>query len=1112
MPFNPDEPFEIVDQAEPAGFDPDQPFEIVDETQAATPPTVQQPVPVGSTNELQKAVSESATIGKMRQREEAGLVSALPSASIAQPSKEQYQPGTFRPKSLLVQQADLYLGRPSAEKFQKLEETNFNPEVPIDLTPDEQKLFVDYRVKQGRRIASNVLSIPAGIAVSRLPGGQTLGGEIIGGAAVELARQFISPDEFEVKEVVASAVPTLGLKTPMKDVFETSRPGSSVLKNLLKAETGVGQQSSRLAQIAKETTVGGATGLAQGMVSSAGDKDFAQDSFKQMLFGGALMPTFSGISRGIAAASRGGWPTQREFWAELNRPYAQQLLQERAQQVQRELGPGGGINPAMAEELANALYSPDKMGKRPEDIRNWTSNVQRFLQDSLASGTRRGLSGDALIQEVVGELQRVADIKSVDPALVSKIVYDAEDMMKSAKGKVDLAFAERNAELIAAARRAEGDLQLESEYLKKEIVDLSNQRNALPATDQVERARIESEMAEKARQIKDIEDGFDPSFGMGRAISQKEAGTFVGEQGNRLLKDFKKVQNEGYGKLSPELEAITVQVPTGRVDEQGNEIVESFTVQDLRKKRTEILDQIDFTKPVQQAKFEKFQELEDIERKIQEGLDQNPALRDALKAQNQSYREGITRFKGAYINRFLRETGEAGGGPESIVNLIGPSGGTALELIKRLAGNEWEGVFKPVLSDFVYNKLRKTGQTPDQFLSLIAEARAAKGTGLSKEVANEFFPQLTEIQNVAEKYRSLIDRKATLESQRVQLDDKMAELQSRIDAGDKAARGLLNEVETKLAANQKEIDRLNRPSPDLGPEFKEMDDRTRQVVDALSTIKEAVKSKRPINLDDDQLKAIMSNPDARRFADDLKLYVQEQAKQGTDFQRLVRKSIDTGNLYGDASPEDIVRFLTSPHGELKQRYVTDQFFDVIKNNRPELLGDVQNFIVGNILKESVVPGKREVDIEKMRNLIADKYNPLINSAFGKTGVDQLNKIADQLSQVTKLDSMLSRKIIPAVTSAVAAVSGANFYGRTALVNILSASGIASAGKSLRSPEYLRIVSTPIDALEKAQMDNFNRRWPKLLSLETDRYLMREEDRKESEQVLRETQRQMRRRD
>lgn len=1103
MPFNPDEPFEIIDQPQSNGFDPEQPFEVVDQTEVSATP------PVGSMEALKQAVDEAPTIGKMRQREEAGLVKALPSASVAQP--ELYTPGAFRPKSLLVQQADLYLGRPSAEKFQKLEETNFNPEVPIDLTPDEQKLFVDYRAKQTRRIASNVLSIPAGIAVSRLPGGQTLGGEMIGGAAVELARQFISPDEFEVKEVVASAIPTLGLKTPLKDVFETSRPGSSVLKNLLKAETGVGQQSSRLAQIAKESAVGGATGLAQGMISSAGDKDFAQDSFKQMLFGGALMPTFSGISRGIAAASRGGWPTQREFWAELNRPYAQQLLQERAQQVQRELGPGGGINPAMAEELANALYSPDKMGKRPEEIRNWTSNVQRFLQDSLASGTRRGLSGDALIQEMVGELQRVADIKSVDPALVSKIVYDAEDMMKSAKGKVDLAFAERNAELIAAARRAEGDLQLESEYLKKEIVDLSNQRNALPATDQVERARIESEMAEKARQIKDIEDGFDPSFGMGKAISQKEAGTFVGEQGNRLLKDFKKVQNEGYGKLAPELEKISVQVPTGKFKD-GNEIIEIFTVEDLRKKRTEILDQIDFTKPVQQAKFEKFQELEDLERKIQEGLDQNPALRDALKAQNQSYREGITRFKGAYINRFLRETGEAGGGPESIVNLIGPSGGTALELIKRLAGNEWEGVFKPVLSDFVYNKLRKTGQTPDQFLSLITEAKAAKGTGLSKEVANEFFPQLTEIQNIAEKHRSLVDRQTALKSQRTQLDNKMAELESRIDAGDESARGLLKEVETKLAANKKEIDRLNRPSPDLGPEFKEMDDRTRQVVDALSTIKEAVKSKRPINLDDDQLKAIMANPDARRFADDLKLYVREQAKQGTDFQQLVRKSIDTGNLYGDASPEDIVRFLTSPHGELKQRYVTDQFFDVIKNNRPELLGDVQNFIVGNILKESVVPGKREVDIEKMRNLIADKYNPLINSAFGKTGVDQLNKIADQLSQVTKLDSMLSRKIIPAVTSAIAAVSGANFYGRTALVNILSASGIASAGKALRSPEYLRIVSTPIDALEKAQMDNFNRRWPKLLSLETDRYLMREEDRKESEQVLRETQRQMRRRD
>ena len=1100
MPFNPDEPFEVVDQPESTGFDPEQPFEIVDQPETATTP------PVGSMEALQQAVDQAPTIGKMRQREEAGLVSALPSASVAQPKSSVYQAGEFKPRSLLVQQADLYLGRPSAEKFQKLEQSGFSPEPAIDLTPEESKFFSDYRTKQARRTVSNVASIPLGIAVGRIPGMQTLGGEIVGGAAVELARQFISPDEFEVKDVLSSMVPTLGLKTPIKDVLETSRPGSSVLKNLLKAETGVGQQTSRLSQTFKEGLTGAATGLAQGMISSAGDKDFANDSFKQMVFGGVLMPTFSGISRGIAAASRGGWPTNREFWAELNRPYAQQLLQERAQQIQRELGPGGGIDPTMASELANALYSPDKMGTRPEDIRNWQSNVQRFLQDSMASGTRRGLSGDALIQEIVGQLERSADVKSVDPELVSKIVYNAEDMIKSAKGKVDFAFAERNADLIAAARRAEGDLQLDSDYLRKEIVDLSNQRNALPAADQAARTRIESEIAEKSKQIKDIEDGFDPAFGLGRAISQKEAGEFIGEKGNELVKKFKEAQKKGYDDLDPQLEAIKV---AGK-DANGKDV--TYSVNDLRKQRTDILNQIDFNKPVQKADFEEFVRLENVEKQIADALESNPTLRDALKEQNRKYREGITRFKGTYISSLLRETGEAGGRPEAVMSLLGPSGATSLELIKKLAGNDWDQVFKPTLSDFVYNKLRKIGQTPEQFLSAITEAKAAKGGGLSKEVADEFFPQLTEIQAVADKYKSLIDRESTLKSQRSQLNQQLQDAQKRIDDGEKEAVKLLNEVESKMAENAKELERLNKPSPDLGPGLTELDNQTRRIVDALSSIKEAVKSKRPINLDDDQIKALMANPDAGRFADDLRLYVQEQAKQGTDFQRMVRRSIDTGDLYGNASPEDIVKFLTAPKEGLKQRYITDQFFDVIKNNRPELLGDVQNFIVGNLLKESIVPGKREVDVNKMRELISTKYNPLIDSAFGKTGVDQLNKIADQLSQVSKLDSMLSRKIIPAVTSAVAAVSGANFYGRTALVNVLSASGIASAGKALRSPEYLRVVSTPIDSLTKDQMDNFNRRWPKLLSLETDRYLMREEDRKESESQIRQTERMTRRRD
>jgi hypothetical protein len=116
---------------------------------------------------------------------------------------------TFKPKSLLVQQADLYLGRPSAEKFQKLEATGFNPEPAIELSDAEQKLFRDYRIRQGRRTAGNIAGLAAGIGSAYLPGGQSVAGEMIGGFGAALLQQAISPDEFDIQEASSQAIPLL---------------------------------------------------------------------------------------------------------------------------------------------------------------------------------------------------------------------------------------------------------------------------------------------------------------------------------------------------------------------------------------------------------------------------------------------------------------------------------------------------------------------------------------------------------------------------------------------------------------------------------------------------------------------------------------------------------------------------------------------------------------------------------------------------------------------------------------------------------------------------------------------------------------------------------------
>ena len=1016
---------------------------------------------------------------------------------------------TFKPKSLLVQQADLYLGRTSAEKFQKLEATGFNPEPAIELSDAEQKLFRDYRIRQGRRTAGNVAGLAAGIGSSFLPGGQSVAGEMIGGFGAALLQQAISPDEFDVQEASSQAIPLLSRS-------KKAREGAGFLEWLRTTETGVGQQSSRTKQALKEIIAGSGTGALQGFASTLGDESGkTQEVFKQAALGGLLLPTFSSGGRAVSAALRASGKSEGflgRFAGELQNPYTQQFLQERSDFVRREIGPGGGIDPAMAEQLANTLYSPQRSGSRPEDIRAWQGNITDFLQNSIRTGNAKGLSGDELTQQVVKALESVTETKNIDQNLVSGIVLNAEQLIGEAKKKASEAFVGKNADLLGAALRSEGELQLNSQYLFDEIRALNEQRKSISVNDPVSIARLDNDIAYKQKQIDDIENGFDPQFGYGEPVTQFGVGKTTGSYSNYLLTKFKADQEKGYDLLEPKLKSISVDVPKvdkdGKPvkDDKGDQIIETFTLNDLKEQRTKIFKKIDFDKKVQQADYEDFQELERIEKVMEEGLNTDPVFKDAFKAQSASYREGITRFKGAIISKLMRDVGEGGGSPEVVLNILGERGGEALEVMKKVAGSEWERTFKPVLSDFVYNKLRTIGQKPEQLLSLLTEAKMGKGSQLTKEVADEFFPQLSQIQDVANKYRGIVDQKANLISQKNDLIAKSKDLLDKIDKGETGLSALFKENNTQITKVQAEIEKLKSNKPDsrkkdqvdLGPEMETLNARTDEMVDSLSELKSAVKSGKIVNLDDEKLKAILSNPDAANLAKDLKVYVQEMAKESTDFQKLVKNSIETGDLYGPATPKNIVDFLTTPKGKLGTGFVADEFMKVIRSNRPDLLGDVQNFIVGKIVEESFKPGKKEINIETMRSLISDKYNPLIQQAFGKEGVQRLNKIADQLSVVVEKESLLNSKILPALTSAAAAAAGVKFPGRVFLSTVVAESARSAVGKALLTREFRDVASRPLDQITKDQMDTFNRRWPKLLTLEGERLMMREEERKDAE--------------
>ena len=1005
---------------------------------------------------------------------------------------------TFKPKSLLVEQADLRLGRESAKKFQAFEASGGNPEVPIEFSPQEQKLLNEYRFNQTRRGLGMAAGLAAGIGLSQVPGMQTVGGEMIVGAGSELLRQTIAPEPYDIQEAASQGIPLLSLSKRGAGGFR------SPLQFLTTAETGVAQQSSRLKQILKEGAAGGMTGAAQGFASTLGDESGkTEEIIKQGALSGFFLPAFSGGLKGLGALSRSG-PSLTRLAGELQRPYTQQFLTERADAIRRELGAGGGIDPAMAGQLADTLYSPQLSGTRPEDVRAWGENIQTFLQDSIRKGSAAGLSGDDLTNQIVSELKRVTERKDIDPNLISGIVLNAEQMIGEAKKKVDFAFADKNAELLGAARRAEGELQLESKSIFDDIRNLETQKKDLKPSDDIARTQIDNEIADKQRQIYEIENGFDPKFDYGKPVTQYQTGKQFGEYANIILQEFKDKQKAGYAKLEPKLNSISVSIPKkdkfGKVvkDENGNDVTETFTLNDLKNQRTEILNQIDFNKKVQQADYDTFQELDRVQKTMEDALNTDPDFKVLFKAQNAQYREGINRFKGSIISSLLRDVGEGGGSPEAVLSLLGTRGGQALEVMKKVAGSEWEPTFKPLLEDFVYNRLRKVGQTPEEFLSLLTEAKMGKGSQLTGEVANEFFPQLSEIQDVATRYKDLIDKKANLTTQKNELVAKSKEFEGRIAEDDKAAVKLFQENEKKLKSVRGEIQRLEQPKPYLGKELKQMDARTEQITAALTDLQSAVNGKLPIKLDDEQIKLILSNPDSGRLAKDLQLYVQQASKEATDFQKMILDATKTGRLSANqVQPEDVVRFLTTDYGK-QQRYVVQEFMNVMRNERPDLVGDVQNLVVGNLFRESLDAGKKQVNINKMRELISGQYNPLIVEAFGKSGVDQMNKIADQLSVVIEKDSVLKSKLIPALTSAVASTLGANMYGRMALSNLAAISGAAAVGRVLRNPDYLATVTKPIDQVAKVQMDAFNRRWPKILTLEADRLKMRYDEREEAE--------------
>lgn len=1075
------------------------------------PEVVFEEPPIGSMEAVQKAVKGSDLKGAQR----------------------------FQSQDPIVQQADFYLGPDSARKFQKFVAGNYEPLPDEDFTDKERSFLADYEGKRARKVAANTVRYGAPLAAAFVPGGQTLAGEAAIGIGSELLAQTLEPEKMRPFQIAASGVPTPSI----------AKAGTGTgVRRLLTSETGVPQQATFGAQVRKEAAAGGAQSLAQAGIESFGEDVSGGEMALRTAMGSVLFPAISTTVRGVGAAARAvsGAPSIGKFPAafagEMQRPFTQKFLEDRANLIRQELGNAAGIDPALSRQVADTFYNPAFSGSSPQDVQNFQDTVQSVLEQSVIQGRRSGLSGDDLTQAIVGELERISGKTDINPAVVESVVRQADALTEQATRKVDDSIRktagfkdERNRRALAFARNAERRLQVESQDLQDEIVRLSNQRAQLGAEDVANRTRIEGQIAGFQDQIKKIEEGFDERFVSAKPVSSFETGLLVGAEGNKQRKLFEDAQEQGFAKIRPDLKATTVEVDFGKVDKDGNPVLETKSLEDLRKLRSQIYRLFDFNAPVQQGFFESWEKLNKINEQMTAAFDANPELRDALAAQNKSYAEGISRFKGGYIDKILRGIGEAGGAPQAISSITGSNGALVLAALKDMSGESWETNVKPALSDYIYNQIR--GKNPVEFLNTLTEAKTGKAKQLQKEVANEFFPSLGQIQDVASKYTSILKEEEKLKSSLEELTSKSnlleTDVSNRITGAEtrlKKNQEEVADVKKRLAAFQKKNEErgfkgiLAQPGEDV--------EAQKEIISLLSDIKSKVK--KGVVIDDDVLKQIASNPDANTMLRELNDYVTEQSKAATDFQQVVASAIRGGELYGNIPAGNIVDFLKSKGGGVYPVKRAEEFTKILKESRPDLLADAQNIVLGRIVKDSFVDGKKAIDTNKMKALIAGgekpgEYNALVNELFGAGGVDKISTIADQLAVASKeADSLVSKSIIPTLATAGAyiasglgpagvaggAIGGGlvGFIGRRMVLKAIGDSGESAVGRMLQSPTYVKTVTTPISQLSKEQIDLFNRNWSRMLKLETDRAMMQMEEGQSEEKQLQEMRRQSRRRD
>jgi predicted nucleic acid-binding Zn-ribbon protein len=1008
-----------------------------------------------------------ATIGEMRRREEQGLVGALP-PDMSEAVKRSAEVGGL----------ERFVG-----EMGRLPEPSGQIAPPEyqggRIAPSGQLTPMAQAESRGMRKASALYAatVPSLVAAPFIAGlGPVTAALVEGGIGVasQGVSQTISPDEYKGGEMAAAAVPGFN----------------------------IGQKASKLKQITLGVGSGTLTSAAQAGLESLDDESA---NYEDILFrtglGGFLSMAGETVPGAIGAVVRARSVNPRLIAAEFERPFTQQFIKDRGTEIQKELERrgAGGLSSQFADNIARTLYSPNS-GLKPDEFRN---NIAKIVSDSFSQGSSSGLSTSEISDSIKTQLGNyVQNADKIAGEAVDQFVTKSEKLVTDVTNIIDQKNASRNKRLTDLVRGFEGRYTTDSQPLINQINDLEAKKKLLP-DESIERKRIEDEISVINQQVQDIQAGAVRGYGPASGISKEELGQRVQEIGREELQFFKDESNKGYGKLEPRLDKV--KITSTEIGPDGKKIVK--TANQLRKERSEILKEIDFNKQVQKADYSVFEELDKINGQLDKALLNDPGLKGLLEAENKFYSTGISRFKGFFADKVLREAGEAGGMPGIVSTVAGASGAQNLKLLKNMLGNRY-GEIEPSLREFVYTQIK--GENPNDFLKGLTKGKGGYATGIQKEVINDLFPDLSEINEVASKYGSLIDQRAVLEGESKNLSSQINGLTKQVDDGIKGAQEKLNAVNSQFDKVTSKIAVLKASN---------VTERENEIIKSLGKIRAEVnkagasKSDALDSFKLDEVVRELSTEGGLPLYKALERAVEVTSAAKDRFYGVVKKSMQPGGQLESFNPSNLIDFLAPGKGaEISSDYRVRRFMEVVGKERPDLINDAQNMLIGRIVAESFDGTK--IDTKKLSSLVGNseapgKYYEATQRLLGKDGEKRINNVANQLSQFSNLGkpSVFTKIIAPTLATAIGyqiskgAGAGIGLGGYIAYKGVekgMKEAVDAAVGRILKTPEYLDIVSKPLDAATKGQIDKIERMWPRILKMETDRVMLNKE---EAEPVL-----------